>query len=149
MLCIIFSFWTGILCPSITIIIWLELETSEPFIINDQVFYSIITSHVFVIIIFTVIPFLIGGFGNFLVPLMLVTPTLRIVYQRISKIRFWLLSSSLTLLIIGSYIGTGTGWTVYPSLNVNTYHNDPSIGLTTFSLHISGTIKFISRILTP
>jgi cytochrome c oxidase subunit 1 len=102
-----------------------------------------------VIIIFTVIPFIIGGFGNFLVALMLGTPNL--VYQHISNIRFWLLSSSLILLIIGSYIGTGAGteWTVYPSLYANTYHNVLSIDLTTFSLHIAGIINFISTILIP
>jgi len=64
----ILSFWAGILCLFITIIIRLELETCEPFINTDQVFNSIITSHAFLIIIFTVISFIIGGFGNFLVP---------------------------------------------------------------------------------
>jgi len=63
---------------------------------------------------------MIGGFGNFLVSLILGTPD--IAYPRINNIRFWLLPSSLILLIIGRYVGTGagTGWTVYPPLAANT-----------------------------
>jgi len=123
----VFSFWAGILGSSIRIIIRLELGTCGSLLNNDQIFNSLITSHAFVIIFFTIMPFIIGGFGNYLVPLILGTPD--IAYPRINNIRFWLLLPSLILLIIGSYVGTGarTGWTVYSPLAANTYHNGPSI----------------------
>lgn len=61
----------------------------------------------FIIICFIVILFIIGGLGNFLVPLILGTPD--IAYPRINNIRFLLLPSSISLLLLSRFINTGTG----------------------------------------
>lgn len=149
----IFALWSGILGSSIRIIIRLELGTCGTIIFNDQVFNSIVTRHAFIIIFFIVIPFIIGGFGNFIAPLIIGAPDM--AYPRINNIRFWLLPPSIILIIRRNFINTGpgTGWTVYPPLASNIYHNGPSIDLTIFSLHIAGissilgAINFISTII--
>lgn len=142
----IFAIWSGLIGSSIRMIIRLELGTPNSLILNDQTFNSIVTSHAFIIIFFIVIPFIIGGFGNFLVPLILGSPD--IAYPRLNNIRFWLLPPSISLLIISNFIseGSGTGWTVYPPLASNSFHRGPSIDLTIFSLHIAGISSIIGAI---
>lgn len=149
----IFAIWSGIIGSSIRMIIRLELRSCNSIINNDQIYNTLVTRHAFIIIFFIVIPFIIGGFGNFLVPLILGSPD--IAYPRINNIRFWLLPPSISLLLLRRFIdsGVGTGWTIYPPLASNIFHRGSSIDLSIFSLHIAGissilgAINFISTIL--
>lgn len=59
------------------------------------------------IIFFIVIPTLLGGFGNYFIPLMLAVPDL--IYPRMNMLRWWLLPSALFLLVSSIRVEGGSG----------------------------------------
>ena len=104
--------------------------------------------HAFLIIFFIIMPAIIGGLGNWLIPIMLSRPD--IAFPRINNISLWILFPSLSLILISGYtkVGVASGWTLYPPLRtIKTISAEPyTIEIIIFSLHIAGVSSLIGAI---
>jgi heme/copper-type cytochrome/quinol oxidase subunit 1 len=70
-----FAIFSGLAGTAFSVLIRLELSgPGVQYIADNQLYNSIITAHAIVMIFFMVMPALIGGFGNFLLPLLVGGP---------------------------------------------------------------------------
>jgi cytochrome c oxidase subunit I len=143
---LIFSVCAGIIGGVLSVIMRAQLmQPGSQLVSSGQEWNTIVTTHGLVMIFFTLMPALMGGFGNWFVPLMIGAPDM--AFPRLNNISFWLLVPAFTMIMTGLLLGqSGTGWTLYPPLSNSTY--EPGIGMdfTLFALHLAGISSLLGAI---
>ena len=102
--------------------------------------------HGLVMIFFSIMPILIGGFGNLIVPLQLGTSDM--AFPRLNNLSVWLLFYSLItgLFASGLLLPTGidSGWTLYPPLSV--VQQGSSVNFIIITIHLNGAASLLNSV---
>src|SRR5918997_84059 len=144
---LIFGFTAGIVGGILSIAMRMELqEPGLQWFANPQTYNVFVTGHGLIMVFFLVMPTLIGGFGNWFIPLMIGAPDM--AFPRMNNISFWLTVSAFILLLGSSFVpggsglGAGTGWTVYAPLSTSGSAG-PAVHMAIFSLPLPGASSIL------
>lgn len=147
-----FRTWCRMTGTTLSLVIRWELRSAKNnHRYNGEYYNVVVTSHALIIIFFFLMPVLIRGFGNILIPLMIGLP--EIAFPRINNLSFWLLPSAYFILILSILTGgSGTRWTIYPPLSSRPFHSTCCVDYSIFALHtarassIMRAINFLTTI---
>ena len=83
--------------------------------ITPEAYYQFITMHGMIMVVYLLTALFLGGFGNYLIPLMVGARDM--VFPYVNMLSFWIYLLAVLVLVVSFFVPggpTGAGWTLYP-----------------------------------
>ena len=94
-----------------------ELATPEVDFVSRELYNSLFTVHATVMIFLWIVPAGTGGFGNYLIPLMIGARDM--AFPKLNALAFWMIPPAGIMLLLSFLVGApSSGWTSYPPLSL-------------------------------
>jgi cytochrome c oxidase subunit 1 len=146
----VFAIFAGTVGGLLSVAMRLELQDPGLQYFGSHTYNVLMTAHGLIMIFFTIMPALIGGFGNWFVPLLIGAPDM--AFPRLNNLSFWLLVAAFALFGVSmlmesepNMLGPSGGWTLYPPLST-TGQPGPAIDFTILALHVAGAASILGAI---
>jgi len=106
----------GLVALALSSLIRLQLGFPEMFdFITPETYYQFVTMHGMIMVVYLLTALFLGGFGNYLIPLMVGARDMAFPY--VNMLSFWIYFLAVLVLVASFFVPggpTGAGWTLYP-----------------------------------
>jgi len=110
------AMFVGLVALGLSVMMRLQLGFPDSFsFITPVDYYQFITMHGMIMVIFLLTALFLGGFGNYLIPLMIGSRDM--VFPFMNMLSYWIYLVSVIILLSSFFVTggpTGAGWTLYP-----------------------------------
>jgi len=110
------AIFVGVVALILSVLMRLQLGFPDSFsLINPENYYQFVTMHGMIMVIYLLTALFLGGFGNYLIPLMCGSRDM--VFPYLNMLSYWVYLLSVIILMISFFVpggATGAGWTLYP-----------------------------------
>ena len=149
--------FVGVVALALSILMRLQLGFPNAFaVINPETYYQFVTMHGMIMVVYLLTALFLGGFGNYLIPLMCGARDM--VFPFLNALSVWTYALSVIILLASFFVpggATGAGWTLYPpqSLSAGTPGTDWGIMLMLISLGVfivaatMGGLNYVTTVL--
>ncbi len=120
----------GLVALMLSVLMRLQLGFPHSFsLIAPQNYYQFITMHGMIMVIYLLTALFLGGFGNYLIPLMCGARDM--VFPYLNMLSYWVYLLAVLVLVAGFFVPggpTGAGWTLYPPQAILLRHARRELG---------------------
>ncbi|UJQ94680.1 cytochrome c oxidase subunit I [Mariluticola halotolerans] len=148
---LVFSIVAGLFGTGLSLLMRIELQQpGVQFFHNTDLYNAVVSAHGLVMIFFVLMPALIGGFGNWFVPILIGAPDM--AFPRLNNVSFWLLVAAFVLFLVSLFVegpsgsnGHSGGWTLYPPFS-GAGQPGPAVDFVILAIHLSGASSILGAI---
>lgn len=144
MIYMLIGIWCGFVGLRFRMMIRIKFLEAYFNVISLDCYKFLVTNHGIIMIFFFLMPVLIGGFGNYLLPLL--GGVVDLSLPRLKALSAWLLVPSVICLVVSMWLGAGVGWTFYPPLSSALFLSRKGVDFLMFSLHLAGVSRLLGSI---